>query len=163
MQDFEQIPLLMALTWVWPVLIWSKMGCREVSYHTEQVVFSTPGQIRRQLPAAWLAGYIVALLSAGGVMMRLAMEGYWYYLPGIIVGAAFVASLALVLGVASRGSKVFEVIYTAFFWYFGLVNGVPYLDFVGFSEQAGGAVLYHLAAAFVFFAAAALLRRRQAF
>lgn len=163
-QDFEQIPLLMAVTWVWPVLIWSRMGCREVSYHTEQVVFSTPGQVRRQLPAAWLAGYMVALLSASGVVLRLAAEGYWEHLPGIVVGAAFVISLALALGVISKGSKAFEVSYISLFWYFGLVNGISYLDFVGLSAPARGTVspLFHLVAGLVLFATAALVRRRQA-
>ncbi len=113
--------------------------------------------------AAWLAGFIVAIVSAGGIALRLAIAGYWEYLPGIVVGAAFVASLALALGVLSSGSKVFEVIYIIFFYYFGLLNGVPSPDFVGLSEQARAAVSpgYHLGAALALFTAAALLRRRQ--
>ncbi len=164
MPDTEQITLLLALTWVWPVLIWSRMGCREFRFGAEQIIFSTPRLIRRQLPATWLAGFTVALVSAGGLILRISILGHWEYLPGIAIGAAFVASLALSLGVISRGSKLFEVIYIVFFWYVGLMNEVPYLDFVGLSEQARALVspIYHLLAASLLFVAAALVRRRQA-
>src|SRR6185436_14284259 len=54
------------VAWIWPLLIWSAMGTRETRLRTDQLVFSTPHPVQRQLPACWFAGVLIAVLTGGG-------------------------------------------------------------------------------------------------
>lgn len=62
----------------------------------------------------------IVLLGAGDVVGLLA----WFS------GALFIPSLALVSGVWSNNSKVFEVLYMSL-WYIGPMNKVHAVDFLG--------------------------------
>jgi len=122
--------MLLPLAWILPVLVWSKMGTRENRHQTEQLVFSSAKSLERQLPAAWLAGIFLAVVTGSGVALNMALHGDW---PGVLawaVGALFIPSLALFLGVWSGSSKSFEFIYTLL-WYLGPINRVDFLDFMG--------------------------------
>jgi hypothetical protein len=128
-------PIILPLAWVWPVLIWSGLGSREARYGTGAMIFSAPRPLGRQLPAAWLAGVAVALATGSGVFVTLARSGETAALLAWVTGALFIPALALALGVLSGGSKLFEVLYVAW-WYSGPLNGVVGLDFMG-ARQAG--------------------------
>jgi hypothetical protein len=116
--------------WIWPILIWSAMGTREARQRTGQLIFSTAHPLARQLPACWLAGVIVALMTGGGSALRLVLAGDGSGLAAWMVGALFIPTLALALGVWSGSSKLFEVIYTLL-WYVGPANQVAQLDYMG--------------------------------
>ncbi len=122
--------IMLLLAWVWPVLIWSSMGCREAREGTSEVVFSCPRPLRLLLPAQWIAGLIVAVLASCGILLRLIAAGDAASLAAWGAAAVFVPSLALMLGVVSGTSKVFEVIYVLL-CYVGPLNGVAALDFIG--------------------------------
>jgi hypothetical protein len=116
--------------WIWPLLIWSAMGTRETHWRTDQLVFSTAHPLRRQLPACWLAGVVVAVLTGGGTGLRLFFAGEQLGLIAWTVGALFIPTMALALGVWSGSSKLFEVLYL-FLWYLGPANHVGQIDFMG--------------------------------
>jgi hypothetical protein len=126
---------LLPLAWIWPILNWSAMGVREVRHHTEPLVFSTAHPLRRQFLATWLAGVIVAVLAGSGAALRLVLIGDWSSLSAWAVGALFIPTLALALGVWSGSGKAFEVVY-AVLWYAGPMNRVPALDFMGTLEES---------------------------
>lgn len=72
----------------------------------------------------------MALVTGGGVAVNMALKGEW---PGVIawgVGALFIPSLALCLGIWTGSSKSFEFIYSLL-WYIGPINQVEALDFMG--------------------------------
>lgn len=116
--------------WIWPLLIWSAMGAREIRLRTDQLVFSTAHPLRRQLPACWLAGVIIALLTGGGTGIRLLFAGEQLGLIAWTVGAFFIPTMALALGVWTGSSKLFEVSYL-FLWYMGPASRVGEIDFMG--------------------------------
>ena len=116
--------------WIWPILLWSQMGSREARYATGSLIFSAPHALERQLPAAWLAGVIVALVTGAGLGIRLLLAGDLQGLAGWAVAACFIPSLALALGVWSGSSKFFEALYTVW-WYTGAAHHVRGLDYVG--------------------------------
>ena len=141
---------LLPFAWLLPVLIWSKLGTRETRHQTEQLIFSSANSLRHQLPAIWLSGVLLALVTGSGVALSLALHGEW---PGLLawgVGALFIPSLALCLGVWTGSSKSFEFIYTLL-WYIGPINGVELLDFMGVLPGSVGAGIwqYYLAITFV--------------
>jgi hypothetical protein len=130
--------------WLWPVLIWSLMGAREARYDTQRLVFSCAHALGRQLPAVWVAGVVVAILTGGGLGIRLLIGGNWPGLSGWLAGALFVPTLALALGVWSGSSKPFEALYTLW-WYVGPMNHVPGLDFMGMARSQFSTQFYLLA------------------
>jgi len=121
---------VLACAWIWPVLLWSSMGVREVRDQTSQLLFSAPHPIARQLPAVWLAGVIVALLTGCGFALRLLLGGDMRGLLAWLIGALFIPTLALALGVWSGSGKLFEILYTLL-WYVGPMHATLQLDFMG--------------------------------
>jgi hypothetical protein len=154
---------VLPLAWVWPVLIWSGMGVRELEHHTDQLVFSVSHPLRRQLPVTWLTGLIVALLAGSGVLARMLLETDGDAVFTWTVGALFIPSLALALGVWSGSSKLFQLTYLVL-WYAGPMQGIQRFDFMGLDSAeavADGTSVAFFAAVVVLLALAAAGRRRQ--
>jgi hypothetical protein len=118
------------IAWVWPILIWSAIGNREIHNNVQQMAFSSASPLLRQLPAQWLAGFIVTLLVSIGAILRLTVEGDSTGLLALLSGALFIPSLALAAGVWSGTSKLFEIVYMLI-WYLGPMNKLLALDFIG--------------------------------
>ncbi len=155
--------LLLPFAWVWPLLIWSSMGVREARYHTDGYVFSTPRPIGRQLPATWLAGFIVAALAGAGVLVRLIAEGDGAGVLVWTVGALFIPSLALAFGTWTGSSKVFEIAYLML-WYIGPIQQIDQFNFINFepeTSQTNSTVLIFLFAAILLMALSVVGRARQ--
>jgi hypothetical protein len=58
-----------ALTSIWPVLVWSKMGVRETRYHTEELIEHAPYPLARLAISSWLAGVILTAVLFSGVLI----------------------------------------------------------------------------------------------
>lgn len=151
---------LLPLAWLWPLPVWSEMGARETRHRTRELLFSAPAPVLRQLPATWLAGVVLALLTGAGALVRLAPEPG--LAPGFVAGALFIPSLALLLGVATGSGRAFQVAWMVL-WYLGPLNGVAAFDAVG-ATAAGvgaGAPWAYAAASLGLVALAALARQHQ--
>jgi hypothetical protein len=123
--------VMLPITWVWPVLIWSAIGNREIHNNVQQMTFSSASPLWRQLPAQWLAGFIITLIMASGALVRLGLDGDSTTLFAVISGSIFIPSLALASGIWSGTSKLFEILYLVI-WYIGPLNhSVPELDYIG--------------------------------
>ena len=144
--------------WIWPILLWSEMGCRELRYFTCTLVFSSEKNLSRQLPALWTAGVVIALLTGAGAGVRLLLASDWHSFLAWLAGAIFIPSLALACGIWTGASKAFEAIYTVW-WYVGPGHQMPGADFMGLTPASSSPVNYALAA--VLLIAAAYWRRRQ--
>ena len=153
---------LLAAAWLWPILVWSNLGVREREHRTAPIVFSAPRPLARQFFAMWAGGLLVTALTGSGVGIRLLASGGWDRLMAWGIAVAFIPTLALVLGVWSGTSKLFEALYVAA-WYVGPVSGLAELDFMGLSQEAlaQGMPLVYLGLTVVLFIAALLGRRRQ--
>jgi hypothetical protein len=122
--------IFLACAWMWPLLLWSSMGVREMRDQTYQLIFSAPHPISRQLPAVWCAGFVVALLTGCGFGLRSLVTGNLRGFVAWLIGAVFIPTLALALGVWSGTGKPFEIIYTLL-WYVGPMHAISQLDFMG--------------------------------
>jgi hypothetical protein len=137
---------LLLVAWIWPLLIWSQMGCREARHTTGSLLFSSARALTRQLPALWTGGVAVAALTGVGVGVRLLLTRDWQGLAAWIAAALFIPSLALALGVWSGSSIPFEALYTIW-WYIGPAHQMPGLDFMGTTLASSRPLVYLLAAA----------------
>ena len=153
---------VLTAAWLWPVLVWSQMGARESRFATQPLIFSSAQTLSRQLPAVWVGGVIVAMLSGGGYVLRLLTSGDWNGVLAWFAGALFVPSLALALGVLSGTSKPFEAIYTVW-WYLGPLNHAPGFDFIGSAAAGSRPVLYLIFTAILLAAAYSGRRMRMAY
>jgi hypothetical protein len=126
--------VVLPLAMVWPVLVWSSLGVKEVRHHTAPIVFSLPYPLRRQLLMTWLVGALIALAMSSTVIARLALTGDWAASLAALIGALFVPSFAVALGCWSGTSKLFQAVYL-FVWYLAAVQGVIYVDFMGHFPQ----------------------------
>ena len=154
--------IVLGCAWIWPILLWSSMGIREIQHQTHQLLFSSPHPVSRQLPAVWLAGVLVALLTGSGFALRLLIGANWRGLFAWLVGALFIPTAALALGVWSGSAKPFEILYTLL-WYLGPMHAFPALDYAGSSPitSATRFPLLYLALTAAFALAALLGRKRQ--
>jgi hypothetical protein len=85
--------------WLWPILVWSQMGCRESRHATQSLIFSAERIVYRQLLALWVASVLVALVTGAGAGVRLLIGANWPMLGGWLAGSLFIPSMALALGV----------------------------------------------------------------
>jgi hypothetical protein len=154
---FPVLPLL----WIWPMLVWSKLGVRERLYDVAPVLFSCAKPVRRLLLASWAAGFVLAAAPAAILMLRLALAGDGASVAAVLIGAAFVPSLALAAGVWTGSSKLFEAVYLVMAY--GILNRAPAFDFMGATHAAvrSGTPLVYAALTLALLAAALAGRARQ--
>jgi hypothetical protein len=127
------VPLAVIL----PISILSALGSRDRLFGTEQLLLSTPHPVARQLPALWVTGLATVLGITFGYAIRVLVVGDFGALTAWLIGGGFVSSLALAAGIWSGSSRLFELLFTLW-WYVGLMNHVPGFDFTG--ATPGGAL-----------------------
>jgi len=117
--------------WLLPVLPLSRLGCREYRHGTQDLLMTVP--VLQLIGSRWIAGFILLLASATGVLIRYAIENDIDGIAAVIASACFVASLAVACGVIATSEKMFQVTYVALI-YVGPLNGVPLWNFVSVEE-----------------------------
>lgn len=127
LQDAHRFVL--PLAWLWPVLVWSQMGTREIRHQTRNIVFSAPHPLRNQLSITWAAGAVISLLVGSGVAVRMLRQPQMLPLLAWLVAALSIPSFALACGTWTGNGKLFEAIYITW-WYAGPLNQLPHLDFM---------------------------------
>jgi hypothetical protein len=120
--------LLLSAAWIWPVLIWSRLGTQRRENGLETLLAAYPA-VYRQLAAEWAAGLALTAVAGLGPLLRMAVAADGAGAAAWIAGALFIPSLALLLGVASRTHRMFQVSYLIL-WY-AAVNHLAAADYMG--------------------------------
>jgi len=126
--------LLLSAAWIWPVLIWSRLGTQRRENGLDTLLGAYPATYR-QLAAEWAAGLALTALAGLGPLLRMAIAADGPRVAAWVAGALFIPSLALVLGAASRTHRMFQALYVIL-WY-AAVNQVAAADYMG-TVLAGG-------------------------
>ena len=115
-----------------------------------------------QLPATWAAGVLLAVATGSGAALHFLVKGDLAGVGAWLVGALFIPTFALALGVWSGTSKLFEILYLVI-WYIGPMNHVPEMDYLGSTQRglAQGMPLVYLAITALLATAAVAGRKRQ--
>lgn len=120
--------LLLSAAWIWPVLIWSRLGTQRRENGLGTLLGCYPGAYR-QLAAEWLAGLTLTVAAGLGPMIQMAIAADGSRVAAWVAGALFIPSLALLLGTASHTQRVFQVVYVLL-WY-AAVNQLGAADYMG--------------------------------
>lgn len=120
--------LLLAAAWIWPVLIWSRLGAQRHENGLDGLLGACPGSYR-QVAAEWLAGLMLTAATGIGPLLRMAAASYGPRVAAWAAGALFIASLAQLLGSISQSRRLFQVLYLAL-WY-AAVNQLAAADYMG--------------------------------
>ncbi|NUR73904.1 MAG: hypothetical protein HOU81_24080 [Hamadaea sp.] len=108
-------PALLPVIWLWPVLVWSRLGAFRHESMVVGLLGAYPGPGRRSV-AEWLAGMLLTATLGLGPMIRWLIAGNLPAL-GIWTGCVVVIpSLAWSLGSLTRSQRPFQVLYLAL-WY----------------------------------------------
>jgi hypothetical protein len=119
---------LLPLAWLWPVLIWSRLGTQRFTHQVDPLIVSAPAA-RRRLLAEWLAAALLTAAVGLLPLVRFAAAGEYASVTRWLAAVAFIPTLALALGTLSRGPRLFQAVY-AVIW-LGAVTGERALDFLG--------------------------------
>jgi hypothetical protein len=120
--------LLLSAAWIWPVLIWSRLGAQRRENGLDTLLGAYPAAYR-QLAAEWAAGLALTVAAGLGPLLRMAVAADGPGVAAWIAGALFIPSLALLLGTASRTHRMFQAIYVIL-WY-AAVNQLATADYMG--------------------------------
>ncbi|OKJ09111.1 hypothetical protein [Kitasatospora sp. CB01950] len=120
--------LLLPAVWLWPVLIWSRLGSQQVENGVEELLAAHPSP-RLRLLAEWVSGVLLAAVTGLGPLLRMLAGGDAAGAAHWLAGALFVPALALGLGAVVRSHRPFQALYLPL-WYL-LVNQVGPVDFMG--------------------------------
>ncbi len=99
--------LLLSAAWIWPALIWSRLGTQRHENGLDTLLGAYPGAYR-QVAAEWAAGLLLTALTGLGPLLRMAASGDGPGTAAWIAGALFIPALALMLGTASRTHRMFQ-------------------------------------------------------
>lgn len=120
--------VMLPVAWIWPLLLWSRLGTQRHEYGVEGMLAAYPS-VRRRVAAEWAAGFTLTALVGVGPLLRLLVAAEWAAVAGWLAGAAFIPSLALTLGTLSRTHRLFQALYLPL-WY-TVANGLPVFDYMG--------------------------------
>lgn len=153
--------IALPLLWFFQTLLLSGLGSREITTRCDDYIFSSPFPLLRQLPATFTAATLFMVVLALPVTIRLAIAGDFYGVAAVLIGALFIPVAAITLGIVTRGSKLFEVLFAA--TVYASFNGIPFLDLVGAMEDSRvfGMAYYFLGISLGLIAMAFLIRKRH--
>ncbi|WP_030797060.1 hypothetical protein [Streptomyces sp. NRRL S-337] len=145
--------ILLPLAWIWPVLIWSRLGTQRHEYGVEAILGAYPSA-RIRVAAEWAAGFVLTAVAGIGPALRMCTGSDTQGLVHWLCGALFIPSFALVLGTLSRTHRLFPFAYLPL-WY-ATVNGIAPVDFMGAIRTGNGSPA-GMPPAFVLLSAAVML------
>ncbi|WP_419707487.1 ABC transporter permease [Promicromonospora sp. NFX87] len=126
---------MLAAAWIWPVLVWSRLGTQHLEHGLDTLLGAYPGSLDRTF-AQWLAGVALTAATAVGPLASILLDGDAVRAAHWAAGALFIPSLALLLGTVTRTPRVFQVLYLIA-WYMA-INDVAAFDHMGIVLDAAG-------------------------
>jgi len=134
---FTPLPIaslyLLPALWFLQVTRWSELVTKEKANRLHYFTYASYKPLQRMLPAQIIAGFLLAMALAFPLVLRYAIIMDGLSIINIIIGALFVVSLSVCMGILSGGKKLFEVIF--FLLTYAVVNGLPFTDYPGSQPQ----------------------------
>ncbi|WP_405095751.1 hypothetical protein [Micromonospora sp. NBC_01412] len=125
---------LLLAAWIWPILVWSRLGTQAHAEGVEPLLAAHPRPYRRVV-AQWAAGVALTGVVGGVPALRMLAAGDGPGLAAWAAAALLLPAGALALGALTRSPRPFQVGWLALWW--AAVNGLGGLDVTGAVRQHG--------------------------
>lgn len=140
---FSQIDrkFLLPLIYLWIIVLWSNTSSHQYKNKTELVLLHTKNYEIKQLISSYLAAAIMFFTIGFGAIFRFALQEDWINITAILTATLFIPSLSLALGVVTKSSKLFEIVYSIM-RYLGPYNKVYPFNFIGVQNDTKIVFMY---------------------
>nr|QEO73607.1 hypothetical protein [uncultured bacterium] len=125
---------MLPIGWIWPVLMWSRLGTQQTANGVDLLVAASVAG-RRRLAAEWTAGVLITAVTGLAPLLRMAVAADWSGVAAWGAGLLFIPSLALAVGTLTRTARAFQALYLGA-WY-AVMNGVTAIDYMGTLRPVG--------------------------
>lgn len=127
--------LILPINWIMPLFLWSRFSIIEKSNNTECYTFACNFYRVNQFFTIILSGVIFTIFMNLGLIISFALKGSILSVVYIVLGSVFIIAMAFFIGSSVGNSTIYELIYIII-WYVGILNQMPYLDFLGITQNS---------------------------
>jgi hypothetical protein len=125
--------MVLPILWFLQVSRLSDLTTKETTNNVHYFAFTSYKPISRLLIAQLMSAIILMLLLALPLLVRFGFTFNFLAVSTIILGSVFIVVFAAMLGIVSKGKKLFEVLF--FMITYANINGVPFADYFGGFEH----------------------------
>ena len=105
--------IIMPLTLIWSIILFSDYGCREKTYFTDELMITIHLAYPKQLMIRWCVGSASMVFIIFPVILRTALCGEIIGMCSGIIWALFTPALSIFLGQISGTERLFEIVFLA--------------------------------------------------
>ncbi len=138
---------ILPVLWFIHVSKWSKLTTKEIENRTQLFAAVSYKPVARLFGAQLVSAMICMLVLSFPLVIRLIVSAHWVSVIAVLLGSAFVVTLAALLGQVSKSSKLFEVLF--FILTYANLNTIPFLDYFGALHSSIGYVAILITLVFV--------------
>jgi hypothetical protein len=121
--------MVLPILWFLQVGRLSDLGIKEHLHHTHHFAFASYRPVSRLLTSQLIASTALMIALALPLVIRLGLTNNTEGGLSIILGAIFIVMFAALLGILSKGRKLFEVLF--FMISYVIINGMSFVDYFG--------------------------------
>lgn len=125
--------IVLPTLWFLQVSRLSDLTTKETTNNVHYFAFTAFKPIGRLLVSQVFAAVILMLLLATPLIIRLGLSLNFSGALALVLGGVFIVMLASLLGILSKGKKLFEVLF--FMISYANINGIPVVDYFGGFEH----------------------------
>ncbi len=125
--------IILPILWFFQVSRLAALTTKEVSNHVHYFACSSYKPLSRLLTSQLLAGIILMVFLATPLILRLGLMVNYSGVLSVIFGGVFIVLFAAILGILTKGKKLFEVLF--FMLTYANINGIQCLDYFGATGQ----------------------------
>jgi len=125
--------MVLPIIWFLQVSRLSDLTTKETAHNVHYFTFTAFKPIARLFTSQLLAAIILMLLLASPLIIRLGVSLNFKGALALIFGGVLIVLLAALLGILSKGKKLFEVLF--FMVTYTNVNRIPFVDYFGGFEH----------------------------
>lgn len=128
LMPLKTVQAILPLILLWPLSVYSSMGCREHLHGTLKYIAILPKGLSRQMILTWVSGILISIFLLLPVLLRMLIAGEYSGAFVCICGMIFIASLALFLGEWTHTRRAFEVVYISLAYL--VMNGLTEISYL---------------------------------
>lgn len=125
--------IVLPVLWFLQVSRLSSLTTKESVHNVHYFAFTSYKPLSRLLISQLSAGYLLMLVLALPLLIRLTVSSNYASVVAVILGALLIVLLAATLGILTKAKKLFEVLF--FMITYANINGIAVVDYFGGFEH----------------------------